>query len=161
MFSFLFCLRGLRAALRLTLLLAAATGIAFAGDVTPATPTPAKTSTAATTSTTAKKTAAKRSAARRPRPQPVQMAPTPGRISEIQVALATSGSYRGDPTGKLDAGTIDGLTQFQSSHGLPPTGKIDALTLEKLGLGAPTAGRGAPLPVPSAPKAPDQAPQTP
>jgi hypothetical protein len=155
--------RGLRAAFRLALILVAATGIAFAGDVTPASSTPAtaKTGTKAASSTAAKKTGAKKTVARHPRQQPAQMAPTAARISEIQAALATSGSYRGDPTGKMDADTIVGLTQFQSSHGLSPSGKIDALTLEKLGLGSPTAGRGAPLPVPSASKATEPAPQTP
>ena len=39
------------------------------------------------------------------------------------------------------------MKQFQSSQGLNASGKIDALTLQKLGLGSETAGRGAPMPL--------------
>jgi hypothetical protein len=38
------------------------------------------------------------------------------------------------------------MKSFQDKSGLTPTGKIDALTLEKLGLGSNTAGKGAPVP---------------
>jgi len=38
------------------------------------------------------------------------------------------------------------MKKFQEDHGLSPTGKIDALTLNKLGLGSETAGKGAPVP---------------
>jgi peptidoglycan hydrolase-like protein with peptidoglycan-binding domain len=101
--------------------------------------------------------------ARRPRPKPVQMAPTPARISEIQTVLAKSGSYQGEPNGKWDAATIDAYSQFQSSHGLTPTGKLDALTLQKMGLGSEVAGRAAPLPLQTAPPpaARDAAPANP
>jgi peptidoglycan hydrolase-like protein with peptidoglycan-binding domain len=75
-----------------------------------------------------------------------QMAPNPDRISEIQSALARDGYYQGDPNGKLDDRTQDALRRFQGAQGLPPSGKLDALTLEKLGLGADTAGVGAPRP---------------
>jgi peptidoglycan hydrolase-like protein with peptidoglycan-binding domain len=151
--------------IRLMLVIVAATGMALAGDVTPARPlraTPKTTpsSSTKTSSLAKKKTTGKKTVAHR-HSEPVQMAPTPARISEIQAALAASGSYRADPTGKMDAGTIEALTQFQSSHGLTPTGKINAPTLEKLGLGSATAGRGAPMPVPSALKVTDTAPQTP
>ena len=75
-----------------------------------------------------------------------QMAPAPDRISEIQSALAHGGYYQGDPNGKLDDHTEDALRRFQAAQGLNPSGKLDALTLEKLGLGADTAGVGAPRP---------------
>ena len=117
-----------------------------ARDVAPA---KAKTSTAAKTSKTPVKPGAKKTVARRPRTRPAQVAPTSDRITEIQQALASAGSYQGEPSGKLDAPTAVALTQFQSAHGLTPTGKINAPTLEKLGLGSETAGRGAPLPVAS------------
>lgn len=74
------------------------------------------------------------------------MAPTPDRIKEIQAALQKDGSYEGEPTGKWDAATIDALRKFQDKNGFPSTGKIDAISLNKLGLGADTAGKGAPLP---------------
>lgn len=75
-----------------------------------------------------------------------QMAPAPDRISEIQSALARDGYYKGDPSGKLDDHTQEALRKFQETQGLNPSGKLDALTLEKLGLGADTAGVGAPRP---------------
>jgi len=76
------------------------------------------------------------------------MAPTPERVGEIQSALARSGYYKGDPNGKMDAGTQDALKHFQEANGINPTGKIDALTLEKLGLGSDTAGVSAPKQTP-------------
>jgi len=76
------------------------------------------------------------------------MAPMPDRIEEIQSALARGGYYKGDPNGKMDAGTQDALKHFQEGNGINPTGKIDALTLEKLGLGSDTAGVGAPKQTP-------------
>jgi peptidoglycan hydrolase-like protein with peptidoglycan-binding domain len=75
------------------------------------------------------------------------LAPTPTRIREIQSALAAQGTYKGEPSGKWDDATAESMKQFQSAHGLTPSGKLDALSLQKLGLGSETAGRGAPLPV--------------
>src|SRR5438270_3301826 len=46
-----------------------------------------------------------------------QMAPTSGRISEIQSALATQGTYHGEVNGKWDAATVEAMRQFQSAHG--------------------------------------------
>jgi peptidoglycan hydrolase-like protein with peptidoglycan-binding domain len=77
----------------------------------------------------------------------MQMAPTADRISEIQAALAKSGSYQGDPTGKWDDSTVAAMKHFQQSNGLSPTGKLDALSLQKLGFGSDVAGKGAPRPV--------------
>jgi peptidoglycan hydrolase-like protein with peptidoglycan-binding domain len=75
-----------------------------------------------------------------------QKAPTPDRIREIQSALNREGALSGDPTGKWDDATVNAMKKYQEAHGLSPTGKIDAVTLEKLGLGSQTAGKGAPLP---------------
>jgi peptidoglycan hydrolase-like protein with peptidoglycan-binding domain len=75
-----------------------------------------------------------------------QAAPTADRISEIQSALAKSGSYQGDLSGKWDDSTTGAMKRFQQSNGLNPTGKLDAPTLQKLGLGSEIAGRGAPRP---------------
>jgi len=71
---------------------------------------------------------------------------------EIQTALQREGAYQGEPTGKWDDATTEAMKNYQDKNGLSPTGKIDALTLEKLGLGSKTAGRGAPSPTaPSSP----------
>jgi peptidoglycan hydrolase-like protein with peptidoglycan-binding domain len=75
-----------------------------------------------------------------------QKAPTSDRIREIQDALSREGALDGKPSGKWDATTVEAMKKFQENHGLSPTGKIDAVTLEKLGLGSDTAGKGAPIP---------------
>jgi peptidoglycan hydrolase-like protein with peptidoglycan-binding domain len=78
-----------------------------------------------------------------------QAAPTPDRIRDIQTALQKDGSYQGEPTGKWDAATMDAMKKFQDKNGISPTGKIDAVSLNKLGLGSGTAGKGAPVPAAS------------
>jgi len=75
-----------------------------------------------------------------------QKAPTPERITEIQLALAKSGSYTGTANGKWDDATVEAMKKFQESHGLTPTGKLDARSLQQLGLGSPIAGVAPPLP---------------
>lgn len=75
-----------------------------------------------------------------------QKAPEAARISEIQQALAKDGSFGGHPNGKWDMATVDAMKKFQESHGLNPTGKLDAKTLQKLGLGSQTAGLAPPMP---------------
>ena len=92
-----------------------------------------------------------------------QAAPTPDRIKEIQSALQKDGSYEGEPTGKWDAATVDAMKKYQDKNGFPSTGKIDAASLNKLGLGSDTAGKGAPVPAasstpPSSPLAPSADP---
>lgn len=76
-----------------------------------------------------------------------QAAPTTDRISEIQSALAKSGAYNGEPTGKWDDSSVGAMKKFQQQNGLEPSGKLDALTLQKLGLGSDVAGRAAPRPM--------------
>lgn len=78
-----------------------------------------------------------------------QKAPTPDRIREIQSALQREGAYQGQPTGKWDDATVDAMKNYQDKNGLNATGKIDAVTLNKLGLGSETAGKGAPVPAAS------------
>lgn len=75
-----------------------------------------------------------------------QKAPATDRVSEIQTALAKDGSYAGEPNGKMDDSTVAALKKYQTAHGLNPSGKLDAPTLQKLGLGANTAGVAAPMP---------------
>jgi peptidoglycan hydrolase-like protein with peptidoglycan-binding domain len=78
-----------------------------------------------------------------------QAVPTPDRIKDIQTALQKDGSYEGEPTGKWDASTTDAMKKYQDKIGVPPTGKIDAVSLNRLGLGSETAGKGAPVPAAS------------
>jgi peptidoglycan hydrolase-like protein with peptidoglycan-binding domain len=85
-----------------------------------------------------------------------QKAPTPDRIREIQSALQREGAFQGEPTGKWDDSTVQAMKNYQDKNGLTPSGKIDALTLQKLGLGSDTAGKGAPVPA-----APAAAPPSP
>jgi len=87
-----------------------------------------------------------------------QAVPTPDRIKEIQTALQKDGSYEGQPTGKWDAATMDAMKKYQDKNGISPTGKIDALSLNKLGLGSETAGKGAPVPPTSSSAAPADPP---
>ena len=85
-----------------------------------------------------------------------QKAPTPDRIREIQSALQREGAYQGEPTGKWDDSTVEAMRNYQDKNGLNATGKIDALTLQKLGLGSETAGKGAPLPAAASTNPPGQ-----
>lgn len=73
--------------------------------------------------------------------------PSADRIDQIQQALARSGFYQGDPTGRWDSGTVDAMKQFQQAHGLTPSGKINAPSLQQLGLGSDVAGVAPPRPV--------------
>src|ERR1700680_4478614 len=103
---------------------------------------------AQTSSTTTKK---KKSSSKSKRKAKVkgQTAPTPDRIRDIQAALRKDGSYEGELTGKWDAATMDAMKKYQDKNGISPTGKIDAVSLNKLGLGSDTAGKGAPVPAAS------------
>jgi peptidoglycan hydrolase-like protein with peptidoglycan-binding domain len=101
--------------------------------------------TAQTSSTTAKKKKTSSKSRRKARVKG-QTAPTTDRIKEIQSALQKDGSYAGTPTGKWDSTTVEAMKKYQDKNGLSPTGKIDAVSLNKLGLGSSTAGKGAPVP---------------
>jgi hypothetical protein len=87
-----------------------------------------------------------------------QAAPTADRIKEIQSALQKDGSYQGEPTGKWDAASSEAMKKYQDKNGISPTGKIDAVSLNKLGLGSDTAGKGAPVPAASSKVAPADPP---
>jgi peptidoglycan hydrolase-like protein with peptidoglycan-binding domain len=121
--------------------------VCFAPRATAAQSSPAGSSTSSSTAKKKKKTSVKSRRRGRGRSQ---TAPTPDRIKEIQAALQKDGSYDGEPTGKWDAKTIDAMKKFQDKSGFSPTGKIDALSLNKLGLGSDTAGKGAPVPAATA-----------
>ncbi|HEY2646928.1 MAG TPA: peptidoglycan-binding domain-containing protein [Candidatus Acidoferrales bacterium] len=83
-----------------------------------------------------------------------QTAPSADRIKEIQTALQKDGSYQGEPNGKWDEATAEAMKKYQDKNGFSPTGKIDAGSLNKMGLGSETAGKGAPVPAASSLAAP-------
>ena len=128
-------------------------GAALAIGAAPVASRAGRPGTAQSSSTTAKK---KKSSSKSKRKAKVkgQAVPTPDRIKEIQLALQKDGSYDGEPTGKWDAATVAAMQKYQDKNGLSPTGKIDAVTLNKLGLGSDTAGKGAPAPAPTATSSP-------
>jgi peptidoglycan hydrolase-like protein with peptidoglycan-binding domain len=105
------------------------------------TKSPTTSHTASHSSTSGKKKGSGKSRASRSRGQ---AAPTTDRIREIQTALIKADAYNGTATGKWDAATVEAMKKFQQSNGLNPSGKLNALSLEKLGLGSATSGRGAP-----------------
>jgi peptidoglycan hydrolase-like protein with peptidoglycan-binding domain len=127
------------------LLLAAGLGV-FANTAQAQSTTPKKASPSKSRSTSHGKRTSKKSS-RRERGQKV---PTPDRITEIQQALAKNGSFTGKPNGKWDESTMEATRKFQEAHGLNPTGKLDAKTLQQLGLGSQTSGVAPPLPPVSA-----------
>ena len=112
---------------------------------------------AQTSSTTTKKKKTSSKSKRKPKVKG-QAAPTPDRIREIQTALQKDGSYQGEPTGKWDEATTDAMKKYQDKIGVSPTGKIDAVSLNKLGLGSVTAGKGAPVPAASSSATPADPP---
>lgn len=124
-----------------TLLLSLVAGLAFSAAV--AQTTAAKKKLPAGSSKSHRGT---KKSSRYSKKQRGQKIPTTDRVSEIQTALAKDGSYTGTPNGKMDDSTVAALKKYQTSHGLNPSGKIDAPTLQKLGLGASTAGVAAPTP---------------
>src|ERR1700758_1725351 len=75
-----------------------------------------------------------------------QKTPEAQRISEIQTALAKDGSFTGTPSGQWDDATVAAMKKYQEAHGLNPSGKLDAKTLQSLGLGSQTAGLAPPAP---------------
>jgi peptidoglycan hydrolase-like protein with peptidoglycan-binding domain len=125
------------------LILGAALAIGVAPIVSRASRSGAKSSSSTTSGSKKKKTAAKSKKSAKPKGQ---TAPSPDRIREIQTALQKDGSYEGEPNGKWDSATMDAMRKYQDKNGLNPSGKIDAPTLNKLGLGSDTAGKGAPTP---------------
>jgi peptidoglycan hydrolase-like protein with peptidoglycan-binding domain len=132
-------------------------GAALLASAAPAVSGAGRPGTAQTSSTTAKKKKVSSKTKRKPKVKG-QTAPTPDRIREIQTALQKDGSYEGAPTGKWDAATTDAMKKYQDKNGISPTGKIDAVTLNKLGLGSGTAGKGAPVPAASSSAVPSDPP---
>jgi len=122
-----------------SLLLAAGLGV-FAGSLQ------AKTAKGKAARSTAHSSAHKRKSPKSTRRERGQQAPTPERITEIQLALAKGGLYTGTPNGTWDESTEEAMRKFQESHGLNPTGKLDARSLQLLGFGSAIAGVAPPRP---------------
>jgi len=139
----------IRAAISVSLALLLSAGGARCATSASKAPAPKASHSAAkaSSSTTSKGSRTKKASKRLRGRERGQKAPTTDRITEIQQALAKEGSFAGTPNGKWDDSTVEAMRKFQAGHGLNPTGKLDALTLHKLGLGSPTAGIAAPLPV--------------
>ena len=129
--------------LTLLALFVAALGVPFAFGATTTKPAAKKKAAVKSTSTSARKGKASKKTSRRDRGQ---KAPTADRITEIQSALAKNGAYAGKPNGKWDDATVEAMKSFQGSRGLNPSGKLDAKTLQQLGLGSATAGIAPPIP---------------
>jgi len=108
----------------------------------------AKKPAAAAKKPAAKKPAGKAKASKGTRSRktvPRPTAPSAERIRQIQTALAASGHYRQEPTGRLDVATAAALSSFQKANGLEPTGKLNAWTLRKLEqFGLPRTSRTGP-----------------
>jgi peptidoglycan hydrolase-like protein with peptidoglycan-binding domain len=133
----------LRTAIPVTLALLVAAGFGLCGTAA-ARGTTSKSSESSTSSKS--HASSKKTRARRGRKEKGQTAPTPERVSEIQQALGKDGSFAGTPNGKWDESTVEAMRKFQGTHGLNPSGKLDARTLQKLGLGSQTAGVAPPMP---------------
>lgn len=122
-------------------------GAALLASAAPGVSAAARPLAAQTTSkTSASKSRKRKKTAAKPKGQ---KAPTADRIKEIQTALQKDGSYQGEPNGRWDDATVEAMKKYQDKNGISPTGKIDAMTLQKLGLGSDTAGKGAPVPAAS------------
>lgn len=131
--------------LGLALLFAAGHSVFAAQAQSQATPQKKSSQTAKSGGTSHSKKSSRKSSSKSRRERG-QKAPTPERITEIQQALAKNGAYTKNPNGKWDDSTVDAMKRFQESHGLNPTGKLDAKTLQQLGLGSSIAGVAPPTP---------------
>jgi peptidoglycan hydrolase-like protein with peptidoglycan-binding domain len=129
----------------LALLVAAGLGVCANAAGAPGQSKTAKTATSKSSASATSGKTRKASSKKSRRKERGQQAPTPDRIAEIQAALSKDGSFKGTPNGKWDDATIEALRNFQTTHGLNASGKLDALTLQKMGLGAATAGVGSPI----------------
>lgn len=139
-------------------------GAVLVAGAVPVLPGASHPATAQSSTVSKKKKTASSKSKKRPAKTKGQLAPAPDRIKEIQTALQKDGSYQGEPTGKWDQATSDAMRKYQDKNGFPATGKIDAQSLNKLGLGSDTAGKGAPTPsastVPHSPLSPSANPSS-
>ena len=59
---------------------------------------------------------------------------TKDQIKQAQTILKQRGFYSGEPIGKLDDSTREGLKKYQQAEGLKVTGTLNKVTLEKMGI---------------------------
>lgn len=59
---------------------------------------------------------------------------TKEQINQAQAVLKGRGFYAGEPTGKLDGATRDGLKKYQAAENIRVTGTLNRLTLERMGI---------------------------
>lgn len=59
---------------------------------------------------------------------------SPANIEKAQQVLKEKGLYKGEVTGKVDAGTKDAIKAYQQQNGLTPTGHLNKDTRQKLGI---------------------------
>ena len=57
---------------------------------------------------------------------------TKEQIKQAQAILKQRTFYAGEPTGKLDTPTRDGLKKYQEAEGLKVTGTLNAATLQRM-----------------------------
>jgi peptidoglycan hydrolase-like protein with peptidoglycan-binding domain len=73
------------------------------------------------------------SAKEKPKRGPVFRA-TKEQINQAQTLLKGRGFYSGEPIGKLDDATRDGLRKYQQAEGIKITGTLNKVTLEKMSI---------------------------
>lgn len=59
---------------------------------------------------------------------------TKEQINQAQAILKERGFYAGEPLGKLDDATREGLRKYQQAEGLKVTGTLNKITLEKMNI---------------------------
>lgn len=59
---------------------------------------------------------------------------TKEQINQAQALLKSRGFYTGEPLGKLDDATREGLRKYQQAEGLKVTGTLNKVTLEKMNI---------------------------
>ena len=59
---------------------------------------------------------------------------TKEQINQAQALLKSRGFYTGEPVGKLDDATREGLRKYQQAEGLKVTGTLNKVTLEKMNI---------------------------
>lgn len=59
---------------------------------------------------------------------------TKEQINQAQAILKERGFYAGEPLGKLDDATRDGLRKYQQAEGIKVTGTLNKITLEKMNI---------------------------
>lgn len=60
---------------------------------------------------------------------------TKDQINQAQAVLKSRGFFSGEPNGKLDDATREGLRKYQAAESIKVTGTLNKPTLEKMGIG--------------------------